>query len=120
MSHKHNLRKNCTNVIQLQSVIYRYIQYSRKKKFSLTFLQCPNHLHLTVSPLELIKEGTHFELVDGSSLQLTDHHPVLPRGVYLQDTPLPLRLAVLSGNSVKHLVALDVRGLLLDLTMMQR
>lgn len=45
-----------------------------------TFFQCPDHLHLTVSSLELVKEGTHFELVDGSLLQLTDHHPVLKWG----------------------------------------
>lgn len=91
-----------------------------EQKFSFTFFQCPDHLHLTVSPLELIKEGTHFELVDGSSLQLTDHHPVFPWGTYLHDAPLPLWLAVFSGWPVKHLVTLDVRGLLLDLVEMWR
>lgn len=80
-----------------------------------TFFQRPDHLHFTVGSLELIKEGAHFELVDGSFLQLTDHHPVLPRGAYLQDTPLALRLPVLGRRPVEHLVTLDVRGLLLDL-----
>jgi len=81
----------------------------------LTFFQCPDHLHLTVSSLELIKEGAHFELVDGPSPQLADYHAVLPCCVYLQDTPLPLWLAMLSGRPVKHLVTLDVWGLLLYL-----
>lgn len=84
---------------------------------SLTILQCPDHLHLTVSPLELIKEGAHFELVDGASFQLTDHHPVVPRGVYLHNAPLPLGLPVISRRPVKHLVTLNVRGLLLHLAM---
>lgn len=85
------------------------------KKFSFTFLQRPNHLHLAVGPLELIKEGAHFELVDGSSPQLTDHHPVFPRGAHFHDAPLPLGLAVISRSPVKHLVTLDVGGLLLNL-----
>lgn len=82
---------------------------------SITILRCPDHLHLAVSPLELIKEGAHFELVDGASLQLTDHHPVVPRGVYLHDAPLPLRLPVIGRWPVKHLVPLNVRRLLLHL-----
>lgn len=86
-----------------------------KSSPTVTFFQGPDHFHLAVSSLELIKEGAHFELVDGSSPQLTDHHPVLPRGAHLHDAPLPLWLAVLGGRPVEHLVTLDVRGLLLDL-----
>ncbi len=89
--------------------------FSSFQLFIVTFLQCPDHFHLAVSSLELIKEGAHFELVDGSFLQLTDHHPFLPWGMYLQDAPLPLWLTVLSRGPVKHLVTLDVRRLLLDL-----
>lgn len=90
-----------------------------KKIVSFTILQRPDHLHLAVSPLELIKEGAHFELVDRASFQLTDHHPVLPGGVYLHDAPLPLRLPVISRWPVKHLVALNVRGQLLHLVQRQ-
>lgn len=86
-----------------------------KSSPTVTFFQGPDHFHLAVSYLELIKEGAHFELVDGSSPQLTDHHPVLPRGAHLHDAPLPLWLAVLGRRPVEHLVTLDVRGLLLDL-----
>lgn len=70
--------------------------YAVEQKFSFTFFQCPDHLHLTVSPLELIKEGAHFELIDGSSFQLTDYRPIFPWGVYLHEAPLPLWLAVFS------------------------
>lgn len=87
----------------------------KKKIISFTILQCPDHLHLAVSPLELIKEGAHFELVDGASLQLTDHHPVFPRGVYLHDPPLALWLPVISRWPVKHLVTLNVWRPLLHL-----
>lgn len=92
-----------------------YSKGEKKKIISFTILQCPDHLHLAVSPLELIKEGAHFELVDGASLQLTDHYPVLPRGVYLHDAPLPFWLTMISSWPVKHLVTLNVRGLLLHL-----
>lgn len=87
----------------------------KKKIISFTILRCPDHLHLAVSPLELIKEGAHFELVDGASLQLTDHHPVVSGGVYLHDAPLPLWLPVISRWPVKHFVTLNVRRLLLHL-----
>lgn len=96
-----------------------YSKGEKKKIISFTILQCPDHLHLAVSPLELIKEGAHFELVDGASLQLTDHYPVLPRGVYLHDAPLPLWLTMISSWPVKHLVTLNVRGLLLHLVKRQ-
>lgn len=89
--------------------------YKEKKMVLFTILRCPDHLHLAVSPLELIKEGAHFELIDGASLQLTDHHPVVPGGVYLHDAPLPLRLSVISRWPVKYLVTLNVRRLLLHL-----
>lgn len=85
-------------------------------KQNLTFLQCLDHLHLTVSSLELIEEGAHFELVNGAFLQLTNHHAILRRGTCLQDTPLPVGLAVLSRDPVENLVTLDVWGLLFDLT----
>lgn len=104
----------------ISSQLFIDIFNTAEQKFSVTFFQRPDHLDLTVSSLELIKERAHFEFVDGTSLQLTDHHPVLPWGVYFQDTPLPLWLAVLSGYPVKHLVTLDVCGLLLNLVEMQR
>lgn len=85
---------------------------------TVTFFQSSDHLHLAVSSLELIKEGPHFDLVDGPSLQLPDHHPILLRGPDLQDTPLALRLAMIHVRPVKHLVTLDVWRLLLNLVEM--
>lgn len=89
--------------------------YTREQKFIFTIFQGPDHLHFAVSPLELIKEGPYFKLIYGSSLQLTDHHPIFPWGVHFRNAPLTLWLAVFSRRPVKHLVTLDVRGLLLHL-----
>lgn len=79
-----------------------------------TFLQGLANLDVAVCSLELIEEGTHFELIRDALSELRDHGAVLCGGPHLKHRPFAL-LGALWRRPVHHPVALGVLGLLLHL-----
>lgn len=82
--------------------------------FPPTFLQGLADFDIAVCSLELVEEGTHFELVRDALSELRHHGAVLGGGPHLEHRPVAL-LRALGRRPVHHPVALRVLGLLLHL-----